>query len=203
MKNPLRTAATVFRGLAPFLLAALAISAGVSLGVACVTDRASVQSQAPDLLGEFDGMERQEKQLQSDVALSEARVRAADLTLDPADDLPAAEALASANRKLQALEDQFASFEQKFNERRVSPFIGPANVLLPGLGGSLLAAAVPLLGRRGRKLYVSAFRNLTKGQLLTSAGDILKAMGAQHSSPDTEAVANGDAVAVTTDNQAG
>jgi hypothetical protein len=78
-----------------------------------------------------------------------------------------------------------AEIEGRVLRRQAEPFAG----LLPyGLGGAL-TSLVPLLGRRGRRHYGAAVKSLSRGRVLTAAGDVLKAMGAQHSSPASEAAA--------------
>lgn len=94
--------------------------------------------------------------------------QAAALTPDRADDA--------------AVEAQFAELEARVLQRNASPFAS----LLPGVG-PVLVGLVPLLGKRGRKHYGNAIKRLSRGQVMVAAGDVLKAMGAQHSSPESEA----------------
>jgi hypothetical protein len=144
--------------------------------------QASRPADEPDLLGEWDHLEQEEQSAQSDVREAELQAQDALQSPDSADDLPAAERLASANQALNSVEARFADLERRILERRGLKIAGPLNVLYPGIG-ALVMAAVPLIGKRGRKLYGSALRSTSKGQLLVAAGDILKALGANHSSP--------------------
>lgn len=130
----------------------LAILVALLLG-ACALTR---ESTPPDLLPEFDALERAEAE--------------AAQTPDPADDAEVAR--------------RFAELEAKVLQRRAQPL----NLLYPGLA-SMVTAMVPLLGKRGRKHYKSAVKSVSKGQLLVAAGDVMKALGAQHSSPESEAAA--------------
>jgi hypothetical protein len=147
---------------------------------------ASCQATRPvdesDLLVEWDHLEQEEQSAQSGVREAELRAQEAVESPDPADDLPAAEQLAQANQALNSVEARFADLERRILERRGLKIAGPLNALYPGIG-ALVMAAVPLVGKRGRKLYGSALRNTSKGQLMVAAGDILKALGASHSSP--------------------
>lgn len=157
-------------------LTAVGLSAGM---VACTVSEPEVRREAPDLIQEYTSAQDAEQKAAAQVAVAEQEAQAAAQSSDPSDDLPAAERLAAANRDLQAAEDKLAAIEAEILKRRASPFAA----LLPGSIGGAVMALVPLAGKRGRKLYGSAFRNLSKGQLLTAVGDVLKAMGAQHSSP--------------------
>lgn len=160
----------------PAIVAVAALLAPLALlGGACAVDRASTP---PDLLEQYDALEHQESDAKLDVANQELALQAALETPDPQDDRAAAQNLADANKNLQSVEDRFAAFETKVNERRAAPL----NLLYPGLA-SLATALIPLVGPRGRKLYASAIRSATRGKLLTTAGEILKAMGAYHSEP--------------------
>jgi len=159
--------------LSALLLSALAVAA-------CAVSRDDVAVEASDLLEQYDALVADEAKAQESVASAEQQFEAAKNTPDQSDDLPAAEALAKANDGLSILEQRIARLEGEVVKRRASPL---ANLLPYGLGSALLSSILPLLGSRGRKLYASAFRNLSSGRLLIAAGDILKAVGAQHSSP--------------------
>jgi hypothetical protein len=157
----------------------------VPLLVSCATDRAAVAAYAPDLLPAFDQLSAREAELKLALPGLEDAVEAAVESPDPADDLLAAEALAEANRELQEVEGRLQPIEERVIRDQAAPLGG----LLPyGLGALATELLVAASSRRKRKLYASALRSLSKGQLLTTAGDILKALGHQHSSPPPEPV---------------
>lgn len=94
------------------------------------------------------------------------QVQKAEESPDPSDDAPA--------------EDALAALESRVAQRNAEPLAG----LLPyGLGGLALEAVGALASRRKRRLYGSALKNLSTGQLASAGGDMLKAWGARHSSP--------------------
>ncbi len=180
VKNQLQT-------LAPFVGAAVLASALIGLLsagiVACASpSRQEVTLHAPELLARFDELKSQEKTLHEQMPALEAAVEAAVASPSPDDDVPAAEALAAANQELNRVEAELAPIEERVHKGQAEPVAGVLGAIHPALG-VLLMAGVPLMGKRGRKLYGSAFRNGARGHLLTAAGDILKALGAQHSSP--------------------
>lgn len=159
------------------------LALAAALCAACATGREAVQVHAPELLPQFDALISREKALQEQIPVLEQAVEAAVASPDPADDVPAAEALAAANQELQSVEAQIAPIEERTIRNQAEPF----SPLLPyGLGALAIEAVVAISSKRKRQLYASAFRQLTKGQLLTSAGEILKALGAKHSSPPPE-----------------
>jgi len=92
--------------------------------------------------------------------------QAAQATPDPADD--------------QAVEEQFAELESRISKRQAQPF---ADLLPYGLGALALEVVGAVGSRRKRKLYGSAIKSISSGQLAQAAGDALKAWGVQHSSP--------------------
>jgi len=145
---------------------------------ACTVDRAAVQQAAPDLVSDFDALTKAELDAKAALQKAQDEIVAARATPDEADDeLAAANAERSA-RVLADVEDRFAAFEQKVIAREAQPF----SALPYGLG-ALVTAAVPMLGSRGRRQYANALRSLSRGQLLNMGGDLLKALGAQHSVP--------------------
>lgn len=158
--------------IAPLLLALLAAS--------CAVDRSAVSAVSHDALPEFDRASADSDRASAEVARLEQAALAAAETPDPTDDQAAAEALAAANLDLQQAEYALAKIEDEVARKQASPL---ASLLPYGIAPLALEAVVALSSRRKRKLYSSAFRNLSRGQLLTSAGDVLKALGAQHSTP--------------------
>lgn len=106
----------------------------------------------------------------------DAAVKAAEdaaLTPDPADD-------AAAEARLVAL-------EQAVIERSASPW---AQLLPGGLGVAAISLLKVAGSRRVRRHYASAVKSISKGQVLTALGDVLKAEGASHSSPESAAAAS-------------
>ena len=161
-------------------LSALALS--VALLCSCAAGRQDVALFAPELLSSYDQLVQREDQLKQELPELEAAAEAAVESPDPSDDLPAAEALALANAELAAIEAQVAPIEERVLRAKAQPVADVASSIHPALG-ALLMAAVPLAGKRGRKLYGSMLRSAARGKLLVAAGDILKILGAQHSSP--------------------
>jgi hypothetical protein len=161
------------------------ILAALPLLASCALSRGQVSSLAPDLLPEWDRSIQLEDELKSRLPELELAAAEAVASPDPSDDLPAAEALARANEALQKVEAPLAEIERKVLERTGAQVAGPLNALHPALG-ALAMAAVPLIGRRGRKLYSSALRSASKGQLLVSAADLLKVLAGLHSSPQPQ-----------------
>lgn len=84
-----------------------------------------------------------------------------------------------------AAEEQLARIEAKVLQDRARP----AADLIPGGLGALIVAAVPLLGKRGRRHYAGAIKSISRGRIVSAAGDVLKALGAQHSNPESAAAA--------------
>jgi len=150
----------------------------------CAVDRQAVASSTPEALPEYDRQLAEEAAAQAAVSAAEGQVESAAQSPDPSDDLPAAEALAAANRRLAGAEEALAGLEERAARRQAEPLAG----LLPyGLGALALEAVAALSSRRKRSLYASAFRSMSKGKLYTAAGDVLRAMGAMHSRPETVA----------------
>lgn len=83
-------------------------------------------------------------------------------------------------------EAELTRLEGQVLQRNAAPLAG----LLPYGLGSALTALVPLLGRRGRKHYGNALKSISRGKVMNAAGDVLKAMGAAHSSPESAAAAS-------------
>lgn len=158
----------------------LPIALLVAATPACLSGREGVAATQPDKLPDYDALQASETQLQAQVSAAEADAQVAARSPDPSDDAPAAEALADANKNLERVELMLAKFEEDSARKQAEPIVP----LLPyGLGALAVEAIVAVSSRRKRKLYASAFRNLKSGQLLTSAGDVLRAMGAMHSVP--------------------
>jgi len=87
----------------------------------------------------------------------------------------------------QEAEAKLAAIESEILRHRALPFTD----LLEPLGlGALAQALVPLLGKRGRKHYTNSVKSLSRGQLAVAAGDVLKAWGVSHSSPESAAAAD-------------
>ena len=149
---------------------------------ACAASRDQVALHTPDSLELFDRLIAEERELKDQLPQLELAVEQAVISPSPKDDTPAAEALAVANRRLQEVEAQLEPIERRVNQGQARPVADAAGGIHPALS-ALVMALVPLAGQRGRKLYWSALRSAARGQLLTSAGEILKAMGARHSSP--------------------
>jgi hypothetical protein len=104
-----------------------------------------------------------------DVAVAD--LEKAKQTPEPEDDLEAEAALLEIERRATA--------------RRLEPITGA----LPYGIGALIQAAIPLLGSRGRRHYLNAVKSVSRGQLAVAAGDVLKAWGVSHSSPQSAAAA--------------
>jgi len=102
------------------------------------------------------------------------------------DDLELAEKVASETPDPSddaAVEAAWADLESRIAKRQASPFAA----LLPyGLGGLALELVGALGSKRKRKLYGSAIKNISSGQVAAAAGDALKAWGVQHSSPQPQ-----------------
>ena len=158
-----------------------------SLLASCLSGREGVQAFAPELLSQWDQSVARENELKSQLPALERSAQDAVASENLDDDAPAAEALASANTELAAVEAVLAPIEERVNREQAQPVADGLGLLHPALG-ALVMSAVPLLGRRGRKLYWSALRNASRGQLLTSAGDVLKALGAHHSEPEPQPI---------------
>lgn len=146
----------------------------------CAIGRDQVASMRPDLLAEFDANLARENALKAELPFLEQAASDAVLSPDPSDDLPAAEALAEANAELAKVEAPLAEIERQVLERTGATVAGPLGAIHPALS-ALAMAALPLVGRRGRKLYGSALRSASKGQLLVTAAEVIKALGIMHS----------------------
>jgi hypothetical protein len=144
--------------------------------VACTVDRQSVAQSTPDLLSEYDQLQKDESSLKDQVAKDEQSLASAQATPAIEDDQQASAQLAKDQESLASLEERFAAFEQKVLSRQSQPF----QALPYGLG-ALITAAVPLLGSRGRAQYALALRKASKLQLLGTVGQVLTALGANHS----------------------
>lgn len=102
-----------------------------------------------------------------------AQAEAAALTSDPADDAVA--------------EARLVALEQAVIERNASPWAS----LLPGGIGVAAVSVLKVLGsRRVRRHYAGALKSISRGQVLVALGDVLKAEGASHSSPESAAAAD-------------
>jgi hypothetical protein len=164
-------------------LVALALPLLLAL-VACSIVRDDVREERPDLLQAFDAAQQAAEQAERDLGAAQALAEEATLTPGDEDDQEAAGLQEEAGRRLSDAEAQLAQVESKVIEGRAQPLNG----LLPyGLG----AVAVELLkvagSRRVRRHYGSAVRSISRGQILVAAGDLLKGLGARHSSPESEA----------------
>lgn len=171
-----------------FFTALVLTAFSLLLAASCALTRGSVEANRPDLLPQYDSMVVEEKGLKAELESARDALEAAAATEDPADDEEAAAAVDRIAGSMESLEGRFAVLEEAVNRRQAEMVGGPLNTLVPG-AGTLLLAAVPLLGRRGRKHYANALRSATKGQLLTAVGDVLRAMGARHSSPESASAA--------------
>lgn len=148
-------------------------------------NRENVGSQAPELLPAFEQAQKDEAALKAEVADAAAAIEAAKLTEDPADDEAAEARARELAPKLEALESQLRQLEVAFNQRQAEPFLGPLDAFIPGGKELITLGLIPLLGARGRRHYANTIRNASKGQVLTALGDILKAYGLQHSTPES------------------
>lgn len=92
--------------------------------------------------------------------------QAAQLTPEPEDDA--------------AVEAAWADLEGRISKRQAEPW---AWLLPAGLAPLALELVGALGSKRKRKLYGSALKQVSKGQLASAAGEALKAWGASHSSP--------------------
>jgi hypothetical protein len=158
--------------------------AAALLSCACRASQASVEVYSPALAPAYKAAVEREAELTAELPKLEQAAAEAVATPDSSDDAPAVEQLAKANKELQAIEDALAEIETQNIRDQASPF---APLLPAGLGVIALEAVTAFASKRKRKLYSSAFRALTKGQLLTTTGEILKALGAKHSTPQPEA----------------
>lgn len=99
------------------------------------------------------------------------------------DRLEQAEQAAAATPEIgddQAVEEAWADLEARIAKRQAGPFAA----LLPyGLGAIALELVGVAGSRRKRKLYGSAIKSISSGQVAAAAGEALKAWGVQHSSP--------------------
>lgn len=157
----------------------------LALVVACAMNRDSVRTHAPELLPQYEAAEAKEAELKAELETAKAELEAAQATEDTSDDQAAEARIRELAPKLEDLERQFLDLEQAFNRRQVEPFLGPLDPFIPGGKELITLGLLPLLGRRGRKHYGNALRNVPRGQLLTALGDIIKAFGLQHSTPQS------------------
>ena len=158
------------------------VLAALSLALlsACATGRDAVAVGAPQDLPAYDALIADEARLVAELPALEHAAAEAAVTPDPADDAPAQAALAKHVSTLERVELALAELEERGIRGQGAPF---KDALPYGLGVLALEAGVALLSKRKRKLYVSAAKALGKGQVATMVGDVLKAYGAQHSTP--------------------
>ena len=150
------------------------------LAPACSTGRDAVAVGSPQDLPTYDALTADVAQLTAELPALEQAAQDAKLTPSPADDAPAQAALSRHLSTLERAEAALAELEAQGIRNQGAPF----KDLLPyGLGALALEAGVALFSKRKRTLYVKAVKSLSKGQLSTMAGDVLKAYGAAHSSP--------------------
>lgn len=138
---------------------------------------------------EWDAAQAEESEAMAALKAAEAALLAAQETPGDEDDAEAARAVLEAGRCLDAIRARLAALEAQGLEAQAEPWAGLGDVLLPGVGGVLVTALVPLLGRRGRRRYADMLKNASHGKLMTAAGDLLRALGAKHTSEATAAAA--------------
>lgn len=132
----------------------------------------------PDLRATWDELAAHEQKLETELAAA------------PAADRPAIE------QKLVEVRAGFAEIEKRALTNAVGPVVGGIAAATGPLGATLyplVMGLVPLLGKRGRRHYGNALKNLApwvpdengeKGIApVAAAEDILKALGVLHSKP--------------------
>lgn len=157
----------------------------------CAFTGANVPS---DVAEAWDALDAAEKETRNALAGAEEAAEAAALTPGAEDDAPAQVRLQAAQAASDRVATEFARLETDILRRRLGPVVGAvASVTGPwgALLGPLVMAGLPLVGKRGRKLYVSAARNLnplmvsadgTRGMaLVAGVTDIFRALGVLHS----------------------
>lgn len=158
----------------------LAAVLALLLAPACAGGRDAVAVGSPQDLPAYDALTADVEQLAAELPALEQAVQAAKLTPSPADDAPAQAELARHLSALERAEAALAELEANGIRNQGAPF----KDLLPyGLGALVLEAGATLFSKRKRTLYVKAVKSLSKGQVSTMVGDVLKAYGAAHSSP--------------------
>lgn len=162
---------------------------GLCLVVACAMNRESVQTYAPELAPRYEAAEQQRDALGAELEAAKADVEAAKLTPETSDDEAADARVQALVPQIEALEAEFRDLELAFNRRQTEPFLGPLDAFVPGAKELIGLGLLPLLGKRSRKHYLNAAKRIPKGQLLVALGDVLKAFGLQHSSPESAAAA--------------
>lgn len=160
----------------------------------------------------YDALVEQGAMAQQVLANARAELAAAQATGDVAAITDAEAKVAAAEQAVRDAEAQFADFERLVLKDRYGPLLAGL-AAIPGVGpiaaqfSPLLFTLLPLTTKRGRKHYRNAVREWNPWEKGPSAGkgtvspiagleDLLRAWGLKHSSPDTEAVADGVATAV-------
>lgn len=138
-------------------------------------------------------------------SVSGCTVEASNVTPSQAQELAAleaahAEAMASGDpAAIAKAEANLDAFEDKILRERAGPFVAGLAAISPALGwlSPLALAAVPLLGKRGRRNAWKGVKALKKGQIVEAALSVGRTLGALDSSKDSGAVARGEKVAVS------
>ncbi len=150
----------------------------------------------PDTAATLDELQAFEAKAEADIEAGKAALSAALGTLDAKDDAKAAQAIQEAEGRLRLAREGLAELERRVLTERAGPIVGAIATAAGPIGATLYPAImglVPLLGRRGRRHYANAMKNLApwvpdaNGEKGIAPGDaaldILRALGVLHSEP--------------------
>lgn len=149
----------------------------------CAATSADVKAYTPDLSTSYEAAIKRSEEIERDLNAAHAELQVAALTPDTSDDAPIEARIRALGAELESVNEQLDSTERVAMERKYGPLTTAVDLLTPGTGlGSLGLAALALYPTsRRRKRYSEAFKQLKTGNVLLATGELLKVIGAQHS----------------------